>query len=264
MQNCRSFLNTFTALRATGHLIKSGDTECLELRNHSIVLDPTYPVTSFKARNLNLDYAKKEVLWYLRGDRFDTSITGAAGAWNTLIQPDGGINSNYGQVIFQGPKQFDWVIEELTRDKQSRRAVMVIGDPAMLSAENNDHRCTMYIDYLIRAGAIHQTVHMRSNDAIFGLTNDVFFFGYLHQMVWACLRDVYPSLLLGDYTHYADSLHVYARHFTMLNNLVDQGISGWYRVNLPLISSRDQVDALRQSTREGVVDADVNWFHSHK
>jgi thymidylate synthase len=231
-----------------------------EILNASLAINPRYPITSFKSRKLNLDYAKKEVLWYLRGNRFDTSITKEAGAWNSLIQPDGGINSNYGQVIFKGPKLFDWVIEELIRDPNSRRAVMIIGDANMLNMDNNDHRCTMYISYLIRGGYLHQTVHMRSNDAIFGMTNDIFFFGFLHQMVWACLRKLYPNLDLGTYYHNANSLHIYSRHFEMANDIIKAGADDWYQVNCPRVSSAGEVEMLRWDQGRNTDYGFSNWL----
>jgi thymidylate synthase len=242
--NCKTFLDIYKRVY-DGPTVFARGMETKELRNVSIEIDSMYPITSFKARKFNLNYAKKETLWYLRGNRHDVSICEEAGAWNTLIQPDGGINSNYGQVIFTGPKSFDWVIEELIRDPSSRRAVMVIGDKDMLTKENTDHRCTMYISYHIRDNELMQTVHMRSNDVVFGMTNDIFFYGYLHQMVWASLKRYMPSLNLGSYTHNADSLHIYAKHFKMTENILSDGVDGWYYIDAPVVSSGTEVDMLR-------------------
>ena len=242
--NCSTFLDIYKQVYE-GPTVSARGMITRELRNVSININPRYPITSFKARKFNLKYAKKETLWYLRGNRHDVSICEEAGAWNTLIQPDGGINSNYGQVIFTGPRLFDWVIEELIRDPSSRRAVIVIGDPTMLNKENTDHRCTMYISYHIRDMKLHQTVHMRSNDVVFGMTNDVFFYGYLHQMAWVCLQHYYPNLELGEYTHIADSLHIYERHFQMTENILKQGVDGWYKIDVPMVCCKEEVDMLR-------------------
>lgn len=245
MQNSTAFLEAYRKVWVEGELVVTRGSSCIEVRNMSIDIDPVYPITSFAARKLNLSYAKKEVLWYLRGNRFDKSICEVAGAWNTLVQPDGGINSNYGQDIFEGPRLFDWVIEELSRDIHSRRAVMPIGRADMLSKDNSDHRCTMYIAYAIRKNTLHQTVHMRSNDIIYGLTNDVFFFGLLHQMVWVKLKAIYPSLGIGVYTHCADSMHVYEKHHDMIDKIVTEGMDGWYDVDPPVFLTGDEVDRLR-------------------
>lgn len=243
-KNALAFLDVYRAVMSQPDIVVRGAIT-KELLNFGMTINPSYPITSFVARKFALNYAKKEILWYLRGDRFDKSIVNEAGAWNTLIAADGGINSNYGQVIFNGSKQIDWVVEELVRDTNSRRAVMVIGDPALITKENNDHRCTMYISYMIRDSRLIQSVHMRSNDAIFGLTNDVFFFGYLHQMVWQYLRRYYPVLELGDYHHFSNSMHIYQRHFKMALDIIDKDLDGWYEIDCPMVSSADEVDGLR-------------------
>jgi thymidylate synthase len=216
-----------------------------EVRLYQIVVDPTYPVTSFVSRNFNIDYAKKEILWYIKGDRYDLSICDVAGSWFNMVQEDGGINSNYGQTIFQGPKHFDWVVEELIRDKNSRRAVIILGEPDKLKQSNTDHRCTMYICYHIRDNKLHQTVHMRSNDAVFGVTNDCFFFGFLHQFVWSELKNMYADLELGEYVHLVDSLHVYERHFEMVENIIKE--EDWYELDIPRINPYgEELRCLRQ------------------
>jgi len=260
MQNCVTFLSVYNLLMQSGSIVKSRGLECTEIVNVCVTIDPSYPVTSFKARKFNLNYAKKEVLWYLRGDRFDLSICDEAGAWNTLVQPDGGINSNYGQDIFQGPKLFDWVVDELTRDKFSRRAVIPLGRADMTVKENTDHRCTMYISYLIRNDELIQSVHMRSNDVIFGFTNDVFFFGLLHQMVYVCLKEKYPELELGDYLHVVDSLHVYSRHYDMINNIISDDTDGWYAIDIPKFTCKEEVDWLRGDRSANIESEICNWL----
>lgn len=257
--NCSTFLDIYKRVYEGPDVIARGMLT-KELRNVSIVIDSNYPITSFRARKFNLKYAKKETLWYLRGNRHDVSICEEAGAWNTLIQPDGGINSNYGQVIFTGPRLFDWVIEELIRDPSSRRAVIVIGDAGMLNKENTDHRCTMYISYHIRDMRLCQTVHMRSNDVVFGMTNDVFFYGYLHQMMWASLKVHYPNLRLGPYTHIADSLHIYERHFKMTEDILNQGKDGWYKIDAPMVSCAHEVDLLRYNQSKRVEYPFALWL----
>lgn len=236
------FLNLYNSVH-NGTIIKA-KTEYKEIMNCIFSIDPKYPITSFRERKLNLDYCKKETLWYLKGDRFDTSICDIAGTWQNLIQPDGGLNSNYGQVIFTGPKLIDWVVEELKRDITSRRAVIILGDYNLLTKENTDHRCTLYISYMIRSKCLLQTVHMRSNDVIYGVTNDIFFFSILHQMVYAYLKSWYSDLILDTYTHFANSMHVYKHHYNMLKNIIQTPIN-WDYIDFPSISGADEVDWLR-------------------
>lgn len=241
MPNKEVFLDIYEKVYKSPELIIRGK-KVRELQNASFTINPIYPVTSFLSRNMNFNYAKKEVLWYLRGDRYDLSICNVAGAWNDIIQKDGGINSNYGQTIFNGPINYYWVIEELLRDKYSRRAVIILGESDKLNNENTDHRCTMYICYSIRNNKLNQSVHMRSNDLIFGVTNDVFFFGILHQMIYTMLKDSYTDLELGDYIHNANSLHVYEQHYNMLENILKH--KDWFNIYFPKFSSPSEVMSL--------------------
>lgn len=174
------------------------------------------------------------------GDRFDTSIEQHATAWKKLRDTDGGFNSNYGQYIFRGllrgsdhGSQFDWVVDELKRDPDSRRACIVLLNRHHLRQDNVDVVCTYAMSFRIRQNRLNMSVSMRSNDVIFGMTNDVFCFSMLHEMLLVFLQSHYPDLRLGEYTHKVDSLHVYQRHFGMLQELVEQGMDGYYHIHVP-------------------------------
>lgn len=207
---------------------------CKELTDYSFQLSMGSGLTiltSFKARKLSLKYAKEEFLWYLRADRFDRSIEQHASMWAKIRQPDGGFNSNYGQYIF--PDQFRFVVEELAKDRDSRRASVVLLKQDHLTLDCTDVVCTYGINFRIRDDRLHMTVMMRSNDAIFGTTNDAFCFCMLYRMVYICLISRYPSLQPGIYTHFANSLHVYERHFSMLEELLIDGYSGFEYIPVP-------------------------------
>jgi len=89
-------------------------------------------------------------------------------------------------------------------------------------------------------------VHMRSNDAIFGLCNDVPFFSILHEMVYVVLKDImYEDLIYSDYTHYVNSLHIYERHYNMLKKIVllDEEIE---KIDCPKISCVNEVEFIKE------------------
>ncbi|MFZ0898125.1 MAG: hypothetical protein WAN21_02375 [Candidatus Sulfotelmatobacter sp.] len=89
------------------------------------------------------------------------------------------------------------------------------------------------------------SVHMRSQDAIYGMTNDAPAFSFIHEMLHVKLRDTcYPDLQMGGYHHTADSFHVYERHFKMLDELCkDDG--EFTTIEVPRISGAQEVDYLR-------------------
>ena len=128
------------------------------------------------------------------------------------------------------------MIEELRRDPDSRRAVIPMLNTSHLFPRNKDVVCTESISFRIRDGKLNMSVNMRSNDAVWGMTNDVACFSFLHELVAGLL-----GVELGRYRHKADSLHVYERHFKMVETIIEQGETGHYTIDCPRMDSNDIV-----------------------
>ena len=252
VRNFEVFLQTYLDVM-DGHVVRPRGQECRERLDYSFVLDMNdNPLTSFKARNLNLRYAKEEFKWYLGADRFDSTIEKYATMWQKIRQPDGSYFSNYGQYIF--PLQFDFVVNELTRDPDSRRACMVLLKPEHLFHENKDVVCTYALWFAIRNGFLHMSVMMRSNDVIFGTTNDVFCFAMLYRMVFAMVREN-VAIRIGTYRHTVNSLHVYARHYGMIEAIVNDGVSGYEEVAIPW----PDVDEVKATLKHQYMSGNGDW-----
>ena len=217
--------------------------ETKELLNYKLIIKPYDRFFNFKGRNMNLNYIKQEFKWYIKGDKYDTSITQHAKIWKDLINEDGSINSNYGQYINTNLVR---CYETLVNDKYSRRAIIMIGNNNNFNSRTKDYCCTLSMSFQIRNNELLMTVHMRSNDAIFGLTNDVPAFSFYHEMLYVLLRDnFYPDLKLGNYTHLVDSFHIYKRHFKMLNNILENAIE--LKVDCPKIKDAKEVEYLLEN-----------------
>ena len=199
--------------------------------------------TSFRARKMNIPYMKRELLWYANGDKFDDSIEQYADLWKKIKTADGSFNSNYG-VYLWGEGQLQWCIDSLTKDKYSRQAVVQLLNKSHQYEGNPDYVCTRSMQWLIRDDQLLLNVSMRSNDAIFGVTNDCFCFGMIHVYMWLKLKEVYPELMLGDYTHDVVSMHVYSRHYKMLDELVSSGTYGYMPVGMPHPKSAEDFESL--------------------
>jgi len=191
---------------------------------------------NFEARKLSLKYIKAELRWYLHGDPHDLSIARYARLWETLVDHSGKVNSNYGHYVFRRA-QFQWVINELTRDRDSRRASMVILQPYHMTPDNKDVPCTYGLNFRIREGKLNCSVHMRSQDAIWGLGNDLPFFSVVQELVAVMLL-----VPMGDLHLAVDSFHVYEKHFDMLEQIVNHN-SKWTTIECPRIYS------IREATR---------------
>lgn len=231
------FLQMLKQLRDSPSIITRGQ-EVREIENYRLNVD--YPFMSLKSRRLSLSYIRAEFLWYLRANPYDTMITEHAQIWTDLQQPDGAFLSNYGQYWFGEQNGFQWVVDELSRDPNSRRAIIPMIRPVHLYADNKDVVCTMAISFRIRDDRLNMTVHMRSNDAIWGAGNDIPCFWFLREMIAVKL-----GIEVGDYVHLADSMHVYSRHYDTLNRLCDEGADGYYEVTYPAITDIEDLISFR-------------------
>lgn len=245
------------------------------VHNMAVVFDASdAPITSFAHRKMNLPYAKKEWLWYLGADPKDDSIEQHATLWAKIKQPDGSYFSNYGQYIFgkeivpefeHGPNgelaakpsgefadsQFEYVLKTLREDVTSRRASMVLLKMEHLFTENKDVVCTYGINFTVEAKKLNMTVMMRSNDVIYGFTNDAFCFSQLYNLVFAVLRHYVPDLRYGTYTHFTNSMHVYEKHYQMISDILVMGRKGYVPIEVPPISAREAMALVKSKGKEG-------------
>jgi thymidylate synthase len=246
------FQDIYRRLKTDGKFCSPRGLKIIECENFAYELPPYVCFANFEDRKLSIPYAKQEFRWYLKGDLHDLSIAEHAKIWRGIIV-DGKLNSNYGHYIFRkkqtwegtnftGPG-FSWVIDELKRDKDSRRAYVMILGNEHLNPKEKDVPCTLSLGFRIREDKLNMSVRMRSQDAIYGMGNDAPAFSFIHQMVHAIMRFHYPGLELGTYHHVADSFHVYERHFEMLEKIIAPEAE-FYPVQTPKIFNIHEVEYL--------------------
>jgi thymidylate synthase len=243
------FLKIFRDVSQRGSFVSPRGQKVLEVENYCYEIPPFVRFQNFDCRKLNLNYIKYEFLWYLRGDKFDLSILKKAKIWQDIVNEDGSLNSNYGQYVFGKENQFDNVVRILKEDKDSRRACISFLNKEHLFSNTKDVPCTQTINFRIRNDKLNMSVHMRSQDLIYGMANDCPAFSFIHEMMLNVLKQYYPNLEYGMYHHICDSLHVYERHFKMLEQLVSGG-ANYITVDCPKISGADEVKFMR-SMHEG-------------
>lgn len=236
------FLYVYTKLLQEGKVCSPRGLEVKEIENFCYTFPPYVRFVNFENRKLNVDYIKREFLWYLRGDKYDTSICKYAKMWQNFINSDGSINSNYGQYIFGLQNQFMNVVETLVKDKDSRRASIMILQPYhLLYKDMKEVPCTYCLNFRIRENKLNMSVHMRSQDAILGLGSDLPIFSFIQEMMTVYLRRWYKDLEMGEYFHNVDSFHIYSKHYKMADSFYNFKYSF---VNVPLISSPEEVEFL--------------------
>ena len=175
----------------------------------TVITDPTRNIITSTDRKMPMRYAVGELLWYLSGSNKLKDITVFSKVWERMSDDGETVNSAYGNRIFSafGFDQMELMEELLTRDPNSRQAVIHIKDPVnYVDKPTKDVPCTVALQYFIRDGKLHATTYMRSNDLWTGFPYDVFCFTCFQIMLAFRL-----GVEVGTYTHIAGSLHLYQR-----------------------------------------------------
>jgi thymidylate synthase len=162
--------------------------------------------TSF--RKWKNSYADLEWEWYLSKNRDVSEIKKHAKIWDKMHNGDNLVNSNYGYQ-WSRSNQLDFVIDELTKNPNSRRAVLSIYDGKEHEKHSLDTPCTLNIVFNITDTRLNMTVLMRSNDLWYGFCNDQYCFSKLQELVSLKL-----ALKVGWYYHFVNNLHLYEQHLT--------------------------------------------------
>jgi len=171
---------------------------------------------------LNHDYLKREEQWYQSMScSVDDFPGGAPAVWEAIASRDGLVNSNYGYLIRHSDNgyQFDHVVNELRRNPESRRAVMIYTRPSMWVDYNkggrSDFVCTNTVQYLIRDGSVSAVVNMRSQDSHIGYKND----REWQRLTLNAVADA-VGVPAGVLMWQVGSLHVYQRDFYLVDHFI--------------------------------------------
>ncbi len=193
------------------------------------------------SRPMNPAFAVAEVIWILAG--FD-SVSFLA-FWNPRLRrfSDDGVRMHgaYGPRLGRNPNldgrlagklrsadsgnqlqdQLKMASEALAHTPHSRQVVLQIWDwsrdmPNPI-ARSKDVPCNIVSHLMAREGKLHWLQIMRSNDFIWGFPYNIVQFSTIQEIVAGWL-----GLDVGPYIHVSDSLHVYERHWDVLNKQLPQ------------------------------------------
>lgn len=190
----------------------------IEVIGESFIADEDWII-----RKPNYEYIERELEWYKSQSLYVDDIPGETPAiWKQVASRHGKINSNYGYLIWSSDNysQYKNVLEELTANPNSRRAVMIYNRPSMhydYKKDNmSDFVCTYANTFLIRDGKLISHYLMRSNDCVFGYTADVHWALHVQKMLASDL-----GVEVGDLIWTATNLHAYERHFPHIEKLIE-------------------------------------------
>lgn len=196
-----------------------------EFCNATLVLnDPYSNIFRNDVRPTNLRYLAGELIWYFSTSNKLKDINKYSKFWDRIANKDGTINSAYGYLLFSKLDNrykcsWEWAVNSLLKDKDSRQAIIRFNDSSHSDPTTQDFVCTLIGVFHIREDKLNLTINMRSNDIHFGLMYDLPFFTLLMQLMRLHLIQKYPSLRLGKYVHFANSLHAYEKNFPELEQM---------------------------------------------
>jgi thymidylate synthase len=158
-------------------------------------------------RVLNPAFAVAEALWILSGsdDPWIFEFNGRLARY----ADDGVLRGAYGPRMraWRGEvDQLDRVRTLLSRDPDSRQAVIQLFDPGKDWNGYRDVPCTLGYRFFIRDRRLHMHTTMRSQDLWLGFPYDVFAATLLQELLAGWL-----GVDLGAYHHHVDSLHLYEK-----------------------------------------------------
>jgi len=198
----------------------------VEILGTRFELDPMRPYLDFPGvKHTNLEYCKAELDWYLSENLNVDVIEQHAKLWSKIKSRDGNVNSNYGYLLYHdsNDNQYHHAVNMLMNNKDSRQSCCIYNRPSMQLEWNQngmrDFICTFATSHFIRDNRLVYIVNMRSNDLIYGFFNDFFWHCYIYDKMLTELSVAYPDLRPGKMIWMANSLHVYERHFLLLDKI---------------------------------------------
>lgn len=178
------------------------------------VNNPLDKVIKTPERKFNQDYAEYEWEWYLKGDRDASAIAERAKMWKQMMIPGtSNVNSNYG-YFWNYNNQLNKAIDELKRNKDTRRAIIVHYLLHEIDQYKYDTPCNDVLNFYIKDDKLHLTVFARSIDLVYGFCNDQYTFAKLMETI--SNKTKYE---VGQMHWFITNLHIYPRHYNMFKPL---------------------------------------------
>lgn len=165
-----------------------------------------------------------------------------------------------------GKDQLAHVVDLLTNDGTTRRAVMSIYDPAVDSQPGLDIPCNNWLHFTSRLGYVDLHVAIRSNDLMWGWSG-------INMFEWSTLLEVVARLsgLNVGHLHFSiTSLHLYDKHWRRASQIASEQVGSLltnvdFQIQEKTVVYFDQLVnhwfSLEQNIREGKdVDDEVRLF----
>ncbi len=194
-------------------------------------LNAGFPLVTTK--KLHLRSIVHELLWFLKGETNIAYLKAhKVGIWDEWADADGELGPVYGKqwrrwVGADGVEidQIRWVIDEITRNPDSRRLIVSAWNVADLP-EMALMPCHTMFQFYVSGGKLSCQLYQRSGDIFLGVPFNIASYALLtHMVAHVC------GLGVGDFVHTLGDAHLYANH-------IDQAREQLARPPRPLPSLR--------------------------
>ena len=231
---------TFNYIRKRGVAISPTKGPAHEVTGASLRLTAPRARLSRTEARATLFSCLGELLWYLSASNDLSFIEHYIGKYAKYSDDNQTIFGAYGPRIFgEGDKaQIEKVISLLREKPDTRQAVVQVFDHRDILEPHKDIPCTCTLQFMLREKRLQLLTTMRSNDAWLGLPHDIFCFTMIQELVARSL-----GVELGDYKHFAGSLHLYTGDVEKAARFQEEGMQR--KVPMPPMPKGDPWPAVK-------------------
>jgi thymidylate synthase len=249
-------------IKRHGYAVKTRQGSAQQVHDLALILtDSRRRLLTLRAPG-SIKYLAREFLAYFRGSlRVRDGLEQASRRWREIADPHGYVNSNYGYYVFherpRGQSQFQWVLDCLSRNLQSRRALININQPWHKDPDGADFPCAVAAHFFVADGLVHCRLYTRSADVVWGLPYDIAFFAFVTELLVQSLMPIAPQIRLGSTALVATFSQIYAR----TASLADQTLiaSPEPEDTMPLVD--DAAAVLQDIYSDSSNSSTLRWLH---
>jgi len=189
-----------------------------EKLNNSWIIDMDDPIITIPERKLSYSFMFGEAAWMLEGRNDVESVSKYVDGVKRFSDDGVTFFGAYGPKIIT---QTSYIVDTLTKDKDSRQAVLNIWRENPRSSK--DIPCTLSLQFFLREASddlwLHTIATMRSNDAWLGTPYDTFNFSAISFYIACHLNKAGIKCKLGSLNIQAGSRHIYENDFLKLDDI---------------------------------------------
>lgn len=222
----------------------------------------------------SIKYLSRELIAYFNGSlKVKDGLSQASKMWDSLADENGEIASNYGHYVFHQKlpneddmTQYDWVIKNLSRSLDSRKAFINVNQIAHKKLKTKDFPCTLGMQFFTKKNHLCCTVASRSTDIYTGLPYDMGFFSFLNELVYRDIKERLgekaEDLKLGHTTMKTNFTQIYDKTRTAALKMVKLYDSNQpYKTDMPIIyDAQETIKDIYNKTQHTPV---MKWIYNN-